>query len=831
MGQLFGDIPFAQTRSMYVGQPVEEIKALAATADKTYQENQGAYDALDVMAKNLDVHDKDYAIKLAQINALKQKAEEINKTGRWELAGSEVKKAAKDYATNEELNAALASRQAQGAYKKQLDELHDKVDKDGNPTISTEQYQNYLQASEKQYKGIHRDPVTGKVIGHFQGITPTNYVNIGAEGEKAAKDFAADKYGREYANVHLANEKDLKSGKFNVGDWVITTKSGQIIETNQKDMRDWIANRLENDQRIKDYYNSIGNVNQILNSDRQLKYSPEGLLMDYDGEKSFTDFKERQIKLAEYNGQPAPTDNQLTSAYDNEKRRQAEIGAAAGFGYAKYGYIHDTTTSDVSATANPFSLKDKEDNVNSVNSLINQGQAEPTTAAELTSQATNLNKVNEDVKLAKSALDIATKSGNAREIATAKDNLNQAQTKLSKLAVNKTNLDKDKNSKKEYNTDGDVLDLLKGTNPSGYDFKSETIDLIQELANLPANKISTKMALAIKHILAGKGSTPFSKEQGYTLDKELTKIGEDIRNYPEASNIFDKYKTIIEAKIQADPPGYTTTAISLGQNPALKIINKNKAYYEDKAAIQIAQDIVTDTNIKTAVAKNNKDYTQSLIAGTNFVSWDGMTNLSDFINNSDNFTATSDKDTTPSLKDSEYNMSIRPDAEGKFGGVVIFKDTKGNNMKMANGNINAQKYFNPIDQSMAKARVYNVSQELFEKGETPELRNRGLQGLANVTFNTAYKLHPEKMDKGSIDITEISNPSTGKLISIGIKKIGNNSFAAYIAKREEGKGYVIDETQPIDVHKTATGYTNVFGEIPELVRDMYIHSLSNKENK
>jgi len=61
---IFGDLTYSKTRPMDAGLPVEDVKQLNQSLDKSYWENRNKIDAVEVALAQLDLESIDDPVKL-----------------------------------------------------------------------------------------------------------------------------------------------------------------------------------------------------------------------------------------------------------------------------------------------------------------------------------------------------------------------------------------------------------------------------------------------------------------------------------------------------------------------------------------------------------------------------------------------------------------------------------------------------------------------------------------------------------------------------------------------------------------------------------------------
>lgn len=354
MAKFFGDLSYAETRPMYVGQPVEEIKALQEKSDKTYEENIANKDLLDIALSNAVVNEKDAPYKKAAIKRFKESIGRVAANGDWETASPLVRKAAKEYATDRGLQLALDIPKQQAAYEAAQKARFDKGE------ISKEFLDNSVAMSRGSYKGIQKNPTTGEYEGSYGGYNPAKTIDPTKIANDLAKDWAADKFGKKISYAALD-----KSGQ-----WIIKGMDGKTIESvNSAEVSKYIGQALADNPEVKDHFGTVAAFHNYKNKNRQLSYDDNGIPLEYAGDtyknnkgevkNNYQEFRNNYIReMIRTEGYPPDNENDIANAYDNEKTFNRGIGRAAGFAGAKYGYVKSEMESgNTDMNANPYELE------------------------------------------------------------------------------------------------------------------------------------------------------------------------------------------------------------------------------------------------------------------------------------------------------------------------------------------------------------------------------------------------------------------------------------------------------------------------------------------
>lgn len=253
MPKIFGDQSYNTPQSLYAGAPVQEVKALAQTANQEFQKNTDAFDTLDVAAKNLNVLDKDYAVKKAAIEKVKSQLQQAAQ-GRMEMAASNARTAAKDFATNDVLNAAQQDYQSYGAYTKDINDRKELNPESKHKALALTQYANQ--------NAIEKDQKTGLLKNRFSGyVAPEKDIDIAKETREFLNG-ARDDGGviRDKAGNPIL--KDIGNGQYiGMGKWEgISRKQAEQMATEYAMQSPTIQSYLQ-------FQNDYHNLNQFTQKD------------------------------------------------------------------------------------------------------------------------------------------------------------------------------------------------------------------------------------------------------------------------------------------------------------------------------------------------------------------------------------------------------------------------------------------------------------------------------------------------------------------------------------------------------------------------------------
>jgi hypothetical protein len=162
---IFDTLSYAEPENMYMGKPVQEVKALNKQLSEDYINNYNEIDKLDILAKNLDVNEVDYEAKLDFIDNVKKQFKNFADKGDYENATLAVAKAKKEFETNQLLNGVKKSRELTINYYKDLN----KKKEEGK--LREDDYNYALQVTKlNNTKPVEIDETTGQVKNLFSGV-------------------------------------------------------------------------------------------------------------------------------------------------------------------------------------------------------------------------------------------------------------------------------------------------------------------------------------------------------------------------------------------------------------------------------------------------------------------------------------------------------------------------------------------------------------------------------------------------------------------------------------------------------------------------------------
>ncbi len=245
----FGELYYPETKRIFVGEPVADIKATAKALETKYNTAKQGADALDIMASTLDVRDIDYSIKKARIEAIRNGFKDFAEKGNWEDATYSLQKEYKDFATDEGLtnaknmktkistdSAALLAKQADLGYS--MDDMNV-----------------FIKANENSYTGQQFvDPLTGEKLDpvkdkdkgkwtyKYSPYTPSKVPDFTEKVNKVLTDWKANTTA--YANS-VIDYTTLQ----------VKDKEGNVEEIGTQELRNYVKEYFATDQSIQNWFN------------------------------------------------------------------------------------------------------------------------------------------------------------------------------------------------------------------------------------------------------------------------------------------------------------------------------------------------------------------------------------------------------------------------------------------------------------------------------------------------------------------------------------------------------------------------------------------------
>ena len=346
----FGELYYPETKRIFVGEPIEDMKTVAEALETKYNTAKQGADALEIMAKNLNVLDEDYAIKKASIEKIRKSFKTVGEQGNWEDAGNTLTSEYKDFATNEGITLAKSKYDVRDAYIKDL------KSKQSELGWSDEKLNEFIAASDKlgSTPVTFYDPLTNEPLeyneenrskgmwkGSYTGYVPGKNIDITDKLNEITTGFMADTYG---------------TGKYykdSSGDYYITD-NGVTKKVADADILSFSKQYIANDPEIQRYFKDLdyirnanykvtGNTNYTLSEITDYLQSYIGTTY-YDATKGWQTYTENDA-LTELTKAKDLSQSQLN---DVANKLKAELSINANVN--KHGYIEEKP--DINLTAN-----------------------------------------------------------------------------------------------------------------------------------------------------------------------------------------------------------------------------------------------------------------------------------------------------------------------------------------------------------------------------------------------------------------------------------------------------------------------------------------------
>lgn len=240
----FGDFTYPESNRLFVGKPIEDIKAAQTALQTQYEANSDYYDQLDILSKSELVRDDDTDIKKAAIENIRKGIQSTVDMGNFEHASKIVKGLYKDHVTNELLNAAKSEYLKEQAYSAMLDARlsggvggyssaistntgKSKSTSKGSGTTedatsnlsrsigTTDLSQEYVQKAKAISKAMSSKLVKnadGTITGGFQGFIPNKQYDAVELADELVKGWEYDQTSNTYTTGDPSSDILLKSG-------------------------------------------------------------------------------------------------------------------------------------------------------------------------------------------------------------------------------------------------------------------------------------------------------------------------------------------------------------------------------------------------------------------------------------------------------------------------------------------------------------------------------------------------------------------------------------------------------------------------------------------
>lgn len=239
MPDLFNNVTFAKYTPTYVQAPLEQFAKSAEVLNQRYEQNKDLKDQLDIAMSNIKVEDADNPIVKTQLESIRKRFDDVLAKGDYENAGSIVKQAYKDFASNKALNAATENFTARQTVKNNLRSLYQQKD------LSYNQYQDRVKRFNA-YSGIG-DPDDLGFYTPYEFDYGAKAVDLNALAKTLSEGFKPDITSRTSQSVNYNADPELRA--IGVADSITTATSayadgrniGTVIDLGLKNSPDAMA--------------------------------------------------------------------------------------------------------------------------------------------------------------------------------------------------------------------------------------------------------------------------------------------------------------------------------------------------------------------------------------------------------------------------------------------------------------------------------------------------------------------------------------------------------------------------------------------------------------
>lgn len=199
MAQILGELSYNNKTLKPIGRPVDDLKALYKDKQISYMTATDNYANSKTVLNNIQTtgNAKDEAVLREAKTFYNDTMTVADEEGDFENKVMDSKRLANDLANKYGLLKVQENATTRQAH---LASLKDRLDKG---KITRQDYQDAIRDSDRNYKGIERDEVSGEYVGNYIPTQVQDYVDAGGEVAKALEGFKAntitlkDKQGRE----------------------------------------------------------------------------------------------------------------------------------------------------------------------------------------------------------------------------------------------------------------------------------------------------------------------------------------------------------------------------------------------------------------------------------------------------------------------------------------------------------------------------------------------------------------------------------------------------------------------------------------------------------
>lgn len=858
MPGIFDELTNNKTANLYAGLPVEETKALNASASSQYKETRQNKDALDIMANNLDVEDRNYEIKKRVIEDVKTKFDGLVKQGNYQDAHYLVQGVSKDILMDNELQGAITSRKNERGYYSNLKDQLDKGE------INNDIYSYAIEKTKGSNKGkISYDPNTMSVNGMFsgQGVTKDLSKEIYENMDKRIKDWMPESMtnidGTQYKKTTAS-----PTGYFNMltGTQVTESEVKNALRTelqNTGEYRDFLTQEKSIDFHKK-FKNEDGSYRDVSKddvidlglSDDKIKTLFSGVSQEnLDTLAKSTNKKDKEL-LEKY--------NKLRESVNPDNLSQAELKKVYDYAYTQRQTDKYVNPATQKADYELFKDNYLADSFGLENLKHRHRLSEDKAKAELTIQAApeNVSQL-QQYKLADIGAQTKTLSEIAKEaeqlqaqLPTATEATKKEIVQRLQVLANKSNIIKQNNSSfeddmsvKGYDTEAPYINFLGDSSKPGRELSNITKEyrnkLIDGLLSLPANKISSSLSANLQMM-----KKKMEKNESPDPSMSMEDIVKEINKLPEAKKVYQGIKSSMieraasegnKASIIADK-GYADLAYL-----SEKVNDKKVEFLEKEKTKSISTNFIAiddDNNNKESdegkvsnkINREVRDQIKSLVnnPSSEFTTESGISIYDIGANSVDGYKLVNSegKAAKADLTKSKINISSQS-IGGKVPVGVTFYDETGRALYFddeTKGQATILAY--PKNNEATTGGLRRIGKNYLEHGETHSDKIKGIQYLGNTEYKTQLdtQIAPDfwtEKPKGYTEDVTLNIKGQPVQLKVIKQNTGNGQTEFSIASINSNKpttfgnldGKPITTFKSLDEAATVLYYNNNFAEV------------------
>lgn len=792
MGKIFDDLTYATPKHLYMGAPVDEIKALNAQKSKDYIEARGTKDSLDIALGNLDVRDVDYDTKKKYIEGLKSRLEETVNNGDYQNAKYIVSDEVKKFQTDALLNAAQQQRAAEVNYNKNIKDRFDKGE------LSQEHAQ-WAQANT-QNTAVELDE-NGQVKGGFAGHKVLDDKKITKEiydkADERIKNWKADE-------TLKANGKEYtKAGN---GQYFV---KGTTEKVEASDVRQALTNEIKNSygdflqqEKAVDLYKLKGGQNRNLELNdfqRAFGFQSTDDILQAKGlsnedikamesssnpkDKEYAEIAKNERKILEAKlANPEGRDDVFSDLYDKQQINKYVQGATNKASYEKEtaDWMLDHDRQENIKFAHAKALKKFEDDLK-----VKEMQAPPSNIHALEQYSV---KDNENYN--------KTLGEYNTQIAQIKAKLQTKLPTIEKNTLLNQLSDLQNKAARAYTVKTDAIKALSESSPEvvekyityGLADSGNNTGIINEVLKNPA-KYSSQLGGYVRQLQAKiKANTENSSKKGSTYNQLNPISNNEIKTLKalidKQKDKTDLYKAAISSASSINDDNYETRVLGASsftssskikeslqeaETSALEKNNINLAY--TTKTYGVTKELKPDSDALTNLFRN-----QQTTATRNGLNWDK------FIQDQ-NLIGADGKPAKIEAKDIEAFPEINWDKGEKTIRLNVLnayaQGTEGEK-------VNASWSFTPGDEEGVSTTLRSMGEKLI-KSDKPDAKNAGREMLAFDMYGKPLKqFNPKVM--GEVAYSDIPTADGHTATIMAVKSKTGDSFKVYkIRKDKYGK--------------------------------------------